>query len=122
MPSYVPIIPDGSAAGQLIPIAATSSPGTKLHDSVIGTAHLDEVFIYVCNTTAADIQVTIEIEGTTAGDTVVDTIPSKAGFVLMLPGIRVQDTSDIDAFGSATGCNALVIVNRILITEALTGA
>ncbi len=120
MPSYVPIIPDGSASGRLIQIADTS---TKLHDSVIGTAHLDEVFIYVNNTSASDVEVTIEIEGTAAANQIIDTIPAKAGFVLMVPGIRVQDTTDIDAKAGTTNvCNALVIVNRILITDALTGA
>jgi len=123
MPSYVPIVSSvASSDGRPIAIAATSTPGTTLHDSVIGTAHLDEVFIYVCNTTAADITVTLEIEGTAAANQVVDTIPAKAGFVLLLPGMRCQDTTNIDCFASAVGCNALVLVNRILLTEGLTGA
>ena len=122
MPSYVPWVGSGSSDGQLIAIAATSTPGTTLHDSVIGTVHLDEVFIYICNTTAADITVTLEIEGTAAANQVTDTIPSKSGFVLVLPGMRCRNTTDIDCFASATGCNALVLVNRILLTEALTGA
>ena len=120
MPSYVPIMPSGSANGSLIQIAGTA---TTLHDSVIASVHMDEVFVYVCNTSASDVLVTLEIEGTGVADEVQDTIPARAGFVLMLPGGRFQDTVDIDALAATPNvCNALVIVNRILLTEALTGA
>ncbi len=117
MPSYVPVIPSGSADGQLIQIASTS---TTLHDSVTGTTHMDEVFVYVNNTSTSAVEVTIEIEGTAAANQIIDTIPAKSGFVLMLPGGRFQDTTDIDAKAGTTDvCNALVLVNRILLTEGL---
>ena len=120
MPSYVPIMPSGAAKGILIQIANTA---TTLHDSVIGTAHMDEVFVWVCNTSASDVLVTLEIEGTTVAQEIQDLIPARAGLVLMLPGGRFQDTVDIDAVAATTNvCNALVIVNRILLTDALTGA
>ena len=122
MPSYVPWVGSNSTDGKLVAIAATSTPGTEIHDVVAGTTHLDEVFIYVCNTTAANITVTLEVGGTAAANQVVDSIPSKAGFVLILPGLRCQNATAIDAFAGATGCNALVLVNRILLTEGLTGA
>ncbi len=117
MPSYVPTIPDGSANGRLIQLANTS---TKLHDSTTATTHMDEVFIYVCNNHTSDVEVTIEVEGTGIESQIIDTIPSKSGFVLMVPGMRVQNTTDIDAKAGTTNvCNAMVIVNRILLTEAL---
>ena len=117
MPSYTPKIPTGSTSGRLIQIANTS---TTLHDSVAGSTHMDEVFIYVNNTSASDVEVTLEIEGTAAANQIIDTIPAKSGFVLMLPGMRCHDTTDIDAkAGTTSVCNALVLVNRISLTEAL---
>lgn len=117
MPAYTPIIPSGSTNGRLIQIANTS---TTLHDSTASTTHMDEVFIYVCNTSTSAVKVTIEIEGTAAANLIEDTIPAESGFVLMVPGIRVNNTTDIDALAATTNvCNALVIVNRITLTEAI---
>ena len=116
MPSYTPVIPSGSISGRLIQIADTS---TVLHDSTTSSSNMDEVFIYVNNTSASDVEITMEIEGTAAANQVIDTIPAKAGFVLMLPGMRCNGTTDIDAKAGTTNvCNALVIVNRITLTEA----
>ncbi len=120
MADYVPVIPSGSTSGRLIQLGDTS---TTLHDSVQGTVHMDEVFVYVNNTSAADVVVTLEIEGTAAANQIIDTIPAKSGFVLMLPGMRCADTTDIDAkAGTTSVCNALVIVNRIFMTQTLTGS
>jgi len=117
MPSYTPVIPSGSTSGRLINIANTS---TTLHDSVAGSTHMDEVFVYVCNTSASAVKVTLEIEGTAAANIIEDTIPAESGFVLMLPGMRCNDTTDIDAKAATTSvCNALVLVNRITLTEGL---
>ena len=120
MPSYVPVLPSGSTSGRLIQIANTS---TTLHDSVQGSTHMDEVFVYVNNISAAAVVVTLEIEGTGVESQIIDSIPPQAGFVLMLPGMRCSDTTDIDAKAATTDvCNALVLVNRILITEGLDGS
>ena len=116
MPSYVPVIPSGSTNGRLIAIGTSA---TTLHDTTSSTTHMDEVFIYVVNSTAASIKVTLQIEGTAAANLIEDTIPSEAGLVLMLPGIRCNNTTDIDALAASAGCNALVIVNRITLTDAL---
>jgi len=81
---------------------------------------MDEVFVYVCNTSTSAVKVTLEIEGTAAANLAEDTIPAESGFVLMLPGIRVNNTTNIDAKAATTNvCNALVIVNRITLTEAI---
>ncbi len=117
MPSYVPVMPSGSANGSLIQLTTSAQ---TLHDTTTSTTHMDEVFIWVCNTSASDVLVTLEIEGTTVADEIQDTIPARAGFILMLPGGRFQDTVDIDGLAATTQvCNALVIVNRILLTDAL---
>jgi len=116
MPSYVPTVPSGSTSGRLIALSTTS---TTLHDSTTTTTNLDEVFVYVCNTSTAAVEVTLEIEGTAAANQIIDSIPAKSGLVLMLPGMRCNDTTDIDAkAATASVCNALVIVNRIVLTES----
>jgi hypothetical protein len=81
---------------------------------------MDEVFVYVCNISSDAVEVTIEIEGAAAANRIIDLIPAKSGFVLMLPGMRCHDTTDIDAkAGTTDTCNAMVLVNRISLTEAL---
>lgn len=116
MPSYTPRIPSGSANGRLIAIGTGS---TTLHDSTTVSTHMDEVFVYVNNTTSAAIVVTLEIEGTAAANQIIDSIPAKAGAVLMLAGMRCNNTTNIDAKAVSAGCNAMVIVNRITLTEAI---
>ncbi len=117
MPSFTPIIPSGSTDGRPIQLSDSS---TELHDSVAGTTHMDEVFVYVNNTSATAVKVTIEVGAATAGFLIEDTIPAESGTVLMLPGIRVQNTTNIDGkAGTASVCNATVIVNRITLTEGL---
>lgn len=108
-----PVVPSGSTNGRLIQLADTS---TTLHDSTDSTTDVDEVFVYVCNTSATAVKVTIEIEGTGAGTIVEQTIPGESGWILMLPGIRVNNTTDIDGkAGTASVCNALVLVNRMIL-------
>lgn len=117
MPSYVPIMPTGSTNGSLIQLTTSA---VDLHTTTTSTSHMDEVFIYVCNTSATAVLVTLEIEGTGVADEIQDTIPGRSGLILMLPGGRFQNTVDIDGLAATTQvCNALVIVNRILLTEAL---
>ncbi len=116
MPSYTPVLPSGATDGQLISIGDTS---TTLHDTTTSTSNMDEVFVYVCNTSTAAVKVTLEIDNTTVGFIVEDSIPPEAGFVLMLPRIRCNNTTNIDAKAATdVVCNALVLVNRITLTDA----
>lgn len=117
MPATYPVIPSGSTNGRLIQLAGTS---TTLHDSTSSTSHIDEVFIWVCNTDTTARKVTIEVEGTAAANLIEETIPAESGLVLVVPGIRVNNTTDIDGkCETASVCNALVLVNRHVLIEGV---
>lgn len=103
----------GSTNGKNIKIAATSSPGTTVH-----TAHasnLDEVWLYLANTTTAIVQVTIECGGTTApDDDIILSIPPKDGIYCVIPGFVYTGSVVVKVFAATTNViNATGYVNRI---------
>lgn len=103
----------GSSDGKNIKVAATSTPGTTLH-----TAHAsntDEVWLYASNTSASDVVLTLEYGGTTSpDDTIVITIPTQAGPVLIVSGWLLTNALVIKAFAAtANVININGFVNRI---------
>lgn len=108
----------GQTDGNPVAIAATSTPGTALHTAVAGTEHLDEIFAYVTNTTAADIVVTFELDGTATANQVKQTIPAGDGWHQVLNGVRMNNAGTVAAFAGAVGCNMRADVNRIYKFEA----
>jgi hypothetical protein len=105
----------GSTNGNMVALAATS---TALHTAVAGTNHIDEVYVYACNIHTADVQVTLEIDGTAAANQMIETIPYKDGYHLILPGIRMENAGTIQAkAGTADVINCIVIVNRYIDPE-----
>lgn len=92
----------GSTNGKNIKIAATATPGTTLHTAQSGTSYYDEIFIFVCNTDTVDRKVTIEFGGTTSpDDTIEATIPAEGGLELVIPGLLLQNSLVVKAFGAA---------------------
>lgn len=103
----------GSTNGRGIKVVPTSTAGTTIH-----TAHatsLDEVWLYAYNGHSADVVLTVEFGGVTVpDDNIVVTVPTKAGLLLVAPGLVLTGGVVVKAF--AATANVIVIsgfVNRI---------
>ena len=101
--------------GKNIKITTTATAGDDIHTAVSGTANWDEVWLYACNTDSADRKLTIEWGGVSAPDDLTEvTIGSEAGWVLVCPGLLIQNGLVIQAFAAAA--NVVMVngfVNRI---------
>jgi hypothetical protein len=107
----------GSTDGRQIKIVATGTPGTLVHTAVASTAAgtWDEIWLYLTNTTATDVQVQVELGGTTSpDDRIVVTIPGAAGRVLVLDGAILQNGAILRVWaGTANVINASGFVNQM---------
>lgn len=90
----------GSVNGKQIKISATSGTGTLIHTAVTGTNALDEVWIYAVNSdVSAGRKLTIQWGETTAPDGNVEiTVSPESGYVLVVPGLLLQNALEIRAF------------------------
>ena len=115
MATYSKVLLSGGTTGKNIKVVPTATAGTTIHTAVAGTSDMDEVWLYACNTDAADVKLTIEYGGVASPDDLTEvTITAEAGWVLVCPGMLLQNTLVIKAF-AATG-NVIMIngyVNRI---------
>ena len=109
------VILSGKADGKLIQVAATSSAGTIIHTAIAGTTDIDEIWLYACNTDAADKKLTIEWGGTTSPDDLIEvTIPGESGLVKIVEGLILQNGAIVRAFAeTADVINIGGFVNRI---------
>ena len=105
----------GGTNGKNVKVVATASAGTTIHTAVSGTSDMDEVWLYAMNTDSSDRKLTIEYGGTTSPDDLTEiTIGTEAGWVLVCPGLLLQNRLVVKAFAAAA--NVVVIngyVNRI---------
>ena len=103
------------ADGRNIKITTTATAGDTIHTAVSGTSDLDEVWLYACNTDSADRKLTIEYGGVASPDDLTEvTITAEAGWVLVCPGLLLQNGLLVKAFAAAA--NVVMIngyVNRI---------
>ncbi len=101
-----------STSGRPILITTTSTAGTTIH--TVGASAKDEVWIYAYNDHSSAVNLTVEWGGTTTTDHITQSIPSKQGLVLIIPGIALSNSLVVRAF-AGTG-NVITItgfVNRI---------
>jgi hypothetical protein len=107
----------GSTDGRQIKIVATATPGTLVHTATSLTAAgtWDEIWLYLTNTTPTDVQVQVELGGTTSpDDRLVVTIPGASGRVLVLDGAILQNAAVVRAFAGTTNViNASGFVNQV---------
>ena len=115
MATYSKQLLSGGTTGKNIKVAATSSAGTTIHTAVSGTSDMDEIWLYACNTDSTDRKLTIEYGGTTSPDDLSEiTIGAEAGWVLIVPGMLLQNGLIVKAFAaSANVVNINGYVNRI---------
>jgi len=93
-----------STSGRGIKIAATATPGTVLHTvPKLAAADLDEVWIYVVNSSTVDRKLTIEFGGVTDPDNQIEfTVPGGAdGLYLVIPGFLLDTLAVVRAFAAA---------------------
>ena len=105
-----------SASGQQIKISATSALGAPLlHAAVSGTADLDEIWIWAQNSNSVGGKLTVEWGASQSPDDELEiTIPPESGYVLVVPGLLLNNSASVRAF--AASANLFMIngyVNRI---------
>ena len=115
MATYSKQLLSGGTNGKNVKVVATATAGTTIHTAVSGTSDMDEIWLYACNTDSTDRKLTLEFGGTTSPDDLVEvTIGAEAGWVLVCPGMLLQNSLVVKAFAAAA--NVVVIngyVNRI---------
>ena len=115
MATFSKILLSGGTTGKNIKVVATASAGTTIHTAVSGTSNMDEVWLYACNTDVTDRKLTIEYGGTSSPDDLTElTIAAEAGWVLVCPGLLLQNSLVVKAFAAAA--NVVIVngyVNRI---------
>lgn len=118
MASFSVVLLSGSTSGLPIPVAATATPGTLLHNAVAGSVNFDEVYLYAANVTAAAVVLTVEWGGTTDPDNLLVkqfSIPANSGPVQVAVGQRINGGVAIRAFAATAGAiNITGSVNRIV--------
>ena len=115
MATYSKELLSGGTNGKNIKVAATATAGTTIHTAVSGTSNKDEIWLYACNTDSTDRKLTIEYGGATSPDELTEiTITAEAGWVLVCPGLLLQNGLVVKAFAaSANVVNINGFVNRI---------
>jgi len=110
-----------STDGRGIKIGAVATPGTLIHQAINATNRIDRVWLFLYNSDAADIEVTLELGGVTVpDDLVLVTIEAKKGKFLVLDGDPYQNDVKIAAFavGNADKVIASGQVHRSSTKEA----
>lgn len=93
----------GSTDGKPVLVATTSTPGTLIHTAVAGTTAntWDEIWAWLQNNHTASVVVTIEFGGATAPDqNIIQTIPSKSGLALAIPGLILDNGATVKVFAA----------------------
>jgi hypothetical protein len=103
----------GSSDGELINLATTSTGATTIHTfcTSAGDNTYDEVYLWGFNNSTATRNITLEYGSTAL--TIVQSIPSKVGTVLVLPGLIGNTTMVLKGFASLAGCGVIGFVNQI---------
>lgn len=114
MATYSKQFLSASSYGTLINVTATTSPGTTVHTAVAGTSNMDEVWLYACNVNSVDAPITVEFGGTTTGDRIDVSIPTKNGLVLVVPGWPICNSQVIKCYTTVSGVHVGGFVNRIV--------
>lgn len=118
MATYTRELLSASTQGRGIKVAATATAGTLIHTTGTSAAVEDEVWLYAYNSSTSVVELTVECGGATSpDDTIKQSIPSKAGLTLVMPGLTYRGSGsaglEIRAFAATT--NVIVIhghVNR----------
>jgi hypothetical protein len=117
MATVAKVLLSGSTDGRQIKVVATATAGTTVHtaDATNDGSVLDEVWLWAVNSDTTNRKLTIEFGGTSAPDDLIEvTIPAVSGYVLVVPGLCIENSVVVRAF--AASANVILIngyVNRI---------
>ena len=118
MATFSKITLSGSTDGRGIKVAATASAGTTIHTASSTATTYDEIWLYVQNTSASSVKLTVQWGGTSSPDDDIEvTVAAEAGLMLVAPGLILKGNATplvVRAFAATT--NVLTIhgyVNRI---------
>lgn len=115
MPVYTKQLLSASGSGLGILVSASATPGTSIHTTPSGSSILDEIWLYAVNSSTVDLKLTLEWgEETSPNGNIEVTIAGESGLVLISPGLLLQNSKSVKAFGSS-GSVAIIhgFVNRI---------
>lgn len=107
----------GSTNGKSVKVAATATPGTTIHTAITGATGWDEIYVWITNTSASAVLLTIEFGGTTDPDNLIVkqlSIPPNSPPIPVLTGQMLQNALVVGMFASVA--NVLLAsgyVNRI---------
>ena len=118
MATFSKITLSGSTDGRGIKVAATASAGTTIHTASSTATTYDEIWLYVQNTSASSVKLTVQWGGTTSPDDDIEvTVAAEAGLMLVAPGLVLKGNASPLVVSSFAGtANVLTIhgyVNRI---------
>ena len=113
MATFTKLAFSGSTDGLPVKVAATATAGTTIH-----TAHataLDEVWVYAYNGHTSDVVLTLEYGGAAVPDqNIILTVTSKAGLILVVPGLLLTNSKVLKAFAATANVITLTgFINRI---------
>lgn len=115
MATYSKQLLSGSTNGKQVKVVATATAGTTIHTATSGTSNIDEIWLYAVNSDTTARKLTIEWGEATAPDGNIElTIAPEDGYVLIVPGLVLQNSLVVKAF--AATANVILIngyVNRI---------
>lgn len=116
--TFSKIAPSGSTNGMGIKITATGTLGTTFHTAVTGTTSFDEIWLYLFNSDTSSHVVTIEYGDASAPDhNIVLTIQPKAGLLLAVPGLILDNGKVVTVFADAANVITMSgFVNRITVS------
>lgn len=111
------VLLSGATDGRQIKVVATATAGTTVHTATATNdgSILDEVWLWAVNSDTTNRKLTIEFGGTSAPDDLIEvTIPAESGYVLVVPGLCIENSVVVRAF--AASANVVMVggyVNRI---------
>jgi len=115
MATYSKVLLSGCTNGKQIKVVATATAGTTIHTATSGSTNLDEIWLYAVNSSTSSVKLTIEWGEATAPDGNIEvTVPAEDGYMLVVPGLLLQNSLVVKAFAGTT--NVILIngyVNRI---------
>lgn len=110
MANYSKVSPSGLTNFAAAAVAATATPGTIFHTAAASPT-IDEIWMWLTNTTAADITATIEFGGTGAANQLKVVVPANDQ-IIAVPGVPLTNALVCRVFAAA-GLNMFGHVNRI---------
>ena len=109
------VAPPTATSGELITITGTDQAGANLIHTAqpaTGDNNLDEAWMYAVNTSTTDVELSVLWDG----KLVPINIPARQGFVLIIPGMRINNAKQIKAFAGTTNViNVKCDINRIVV-------